>query len=143
MPSDIFHSLSDAEVSALVAFLCSQPAVKHDTPETSLNAVGAFFTGTGLFAPSAQPPILQPVVAPPPAVTVEYGKYLVSITGCQTCHGSDLAGGTPGGIGPPPGPNLTVLVPQWDTTTFIKMLRTGVDPGGKTLNPREMPYKEG
>jgi cytochrome c553 len=142
MSSDIFHNLSDAEVSALVAFLRSQPAVKHNTPETALNAVGAFFIGAGLFAPSAQPPIVQPVVAPPRAVTVEYGKYLVSITGCQTCHGSDLAGGTPGGIGTPPGPNLTVLVPQWDTTTFIKMLRNGVDPAGKTLNPREMPYKE-
>ncbi len=141
MPSEIFHNLSDADVQALVGYLRSQPAVQHDTPETNLNVLAALFVGAGLFSTSAQPPIPAPVVAPPRAVTVDYGQYLVSISGCRTCHGQDLAGGT-GGFGPPPGPNLTVLVPNWSAAGFVNTIRTGVDPTGKTIDPKLMPYKE-
>ncbi len=146
MPAEIFHHMSDADVQALVAYLHSQPATPHsannDTPSNGVNVLGALFVGAGIFQTSVQPEITQPVVSPPRGVSVEYGKYLVTITGCNTCHGADLAGGTPGGFGPPAGPNLTVLVPQWSDTLFIKTIRTGVDPTGHQLNPTEMPYKE-
>ncbi len=140
MPADAFHNMSDADVQAVVAFLRSQPAVQHATPENNLSIVGAIIIATGAPLQTNQSPITQPIVAPAPGVTVEYGKYLVSIMGCHSCHGTDLAGGTPG-FGPPPGPNLTAIVPKWSEADFLKTLHTGVDPTGKTLS-NEMPWKE-
>lgn len=142
MPSTIFHNLSDEEVQAIVAYLRSQPAVTPDAPPNGLNALGAVFVGTVFGgALSVQPHITQPIVAPPPGVTVERGQYLVSISGCNDCHGKNLAGGIAGG-GPPPGPNLTAFVPKWSEADFVKTIRTGVDPTGHELNPQEMPWKE-
>jgi cytochrome c553 len=144
MPSQEFHNLSDSDVQSIVAYLRSQPATpnkpQNDTPSNSLNLLGALFVGGGMFTTSAQPPITHPVVAPPAGVTSDYGKYLVSVSGCRGCHGADLAGGT-GDFGPP-GPNLTVLVPKWSQADFVKTIRTGVDPSGKSLNPDYMPWKE-
>lgn len=141
MPADSFHNMSDADVQALVAYLRSQPAVQHDTPENNLSIVGAIIIATGAPLQTNQSPIAQPIVAPAPGVNVEYGKYLVSIMGCQSCHGTDLAGGTPG-FGPPPGPNLTAIVPKWNEGDFLKALKTGVDPTGKELKADLMPWKE-
>jgi len=143
MPSEVFHNMSDADVQALVAYLRSQPTVNHPTADTNLSVVAAIMVAAGI-APlqSNQPPITQPIVAPPAAVNPEYGKYLVSIMGCQACHGSDLAGGTPNPQGIPVGPNLTVIVPKWSEADFLKTIKTGVDPSGKSLNPDEMPWKE-
>ncbi len=138
MPTEVFHNLSDADVQALVAYLRSEPAVQHETGETDLNVLGAFLIGAGVVPLSAQPPITQPVVAPPRGITREYGKYLVSVSWCETCHGSDLAGGK--SFGPPPGPNLTTLGPQWTEAGFVKAIRTGLDPEGDTLDPDQMPY---
>ncbi len=146
MPSAQFHNLSDADVQSIVAYLRSQPAVPNkpqtDTPSNGLNLLGALFIGSGIFPTSAQPPITQPVVAPPEGTTADYGKYLIANIGCRECHGENLAGGTPGGFGPPAGPNLTQLVPKWSEADFVKTIRTGVDPTGKSLNPDQMPWKE-
>jgi mono/diheme cytochrome c family protein len=145
MPSEEFHSLSDADVQTVVAYLRSQPAVPHmpqtDAPSNGGNLLGLMFVGSGLFNSSLQPHITQPVGAPPAGVTADYGKYLVAVSGCKDCHGQDLAGGTPGGFAPV-GPNLTALVPKWSQADFVKTIRTGVDPTGKSLNPDEMPWKD-
>jgi len=145
MPSETFRNLSDADVQAVVAYLRSQPATpnqpQNDTPSNSFNLLGALFVGGGLFPTGVQPPITAPVVAPPEGATADYGKYLVANIGCRECHGADLAGGTPG-FGPPPGPNLTVVLPKWSETDFIKTTRSGVDPTGHALNPDMMPWKE-
>jgi cytochrome c553 len=141
MPAEVFHNISDTDVQALVAYLRSQPGVQHDTPENNFSTIGAILVGTGAPIQTNQQPITQPVVSPPPGVSPEYGQYLVSIMACHICHGANLAGGTPGGFGPPPGPNLTVLVPKWSEADFTKTIRTGVDPTGKSLNPELMPWK--
>ena len=145
MPSENFRNFSDADVQSLVAYLRSQPATSNkpqtDTPSNGLNLLGALFAGGGLFPTSVQTPISQPIVAPPEGTSADYGKYLVDITGCRSCHGLDLAGGAPG-FGPPPGPNLTALVPKWNEADFTKTIRTGVDPTGRALDADEMPWKE-
>jgi mono/diheme cytochrome c family protein len=145
MPSDQFHNLSDADVQSIVAYLRSQPAIvnkpQNDTPSNGLNLLGALFIGAGVFPTSVQPPITQPVVAPAEGPTADYGQYLVANIGCRACHGENLAGGKPGGFGPPPGPNITVLVPKWNEADFVKTIRTGVDPTGKSLNADLMPWK--
>ena len=90
---------------------------------------------------SIQPPITQPVVAPAEGATAAYGEYLVSVTFCRECHGEHLEGRLPGGGGPPAGPNLTLLLPQWSIEDFRQTLRTGVDPYQHTL-AEGMPWQK-
>jgi mono/diheme cytochrome c family protein len=139
MPSEIFHNLSDDDVRSVVAYLRSQPAAGQNTPPTRLNVLGALLFGAGI-PTSAQPPITGPVVAPAEGVSADYGKYLVSVVGCHACHGENLAGRKTGGFGPPGGPNLTVILPNWSAEDFMKTLRTGVDPSNHALT-QEMPWK--
>lgn len=141
MPSKTFHNMSDEDVQALVAYLRSQPAVEPNTPANRLNLLGVAFT---LMAPlaSAQPPITQPVVAPPAGPTAEYGAYLTSFVGCSDCHGEKLDGVVTGGDpNAPSAPNLTKIVPSWTEEQFISFFRTGVDPGGEAVG-EEMPWQD-
>jgi mono/diheme cytochrome c family protein len=140
MPSDKFHAMSDADVEAIVAYLRSQPAVGRTTTPRDIGLIGTMLIGAGLFPTSAQAPITEPVAAPPTGVTAAYGRYLVTISGCQSCHGEDFAGGR-SGAGPPPGPNLTLIVPKWSEAGFVKTIRTGTDPNGYDLRP-EMPWRQ-
>jgi len=139
MPSESFHSLSDDDVHAIVAYLRSQPAAGRPSPPTKLNIVGALLIGAG-FPTAAQPPISQPIVGPPTGTSPEYGKYLVSLLTCQVCHGENLAGRKVRGPGPPAGPNLTAIVPHWTLDQFVHTLRTGVDPANHKLTDA-MPWK--
>ena len=138
MPSDKFHGLSDADVQAIVAYLRSQSAVSHDLPDTNLNLFGDFALGAGFFPTNQQPPITQPVSAPPTG-TPEYGKYLVDFSNCQTCHGQDFAGGTNNFVAK--GPNLTAIVPNWSASDFVKTIRTGIDPTSHQLI-NAMPWQQ-
>jgi mono/diheme cytochrome c family protein len=138
MPSDQFHSLSDADVQDIVAYLRSQPAVTHQLPDNRLNLLGDFALGVGFLHTNRQPPITQPVLAPP-AGTAEYGLYLIKFSGCQTCHGQDFAGGTSSFV--PKGPDLTLVIPKWSESDFIQTIRTGIDPGGDHLEDT-MPWKQ-
>ena len=140
MPSEIFRGLSDTDVRAIVAYLRSQPAVTPGTPPTRLNVVAALFVGSGMFPTSAQAPIIHPVVAPPEGASADYGKYLVSVVGCHACHGENLTGGRPGGPGPPPGPDLTAIVPRWTEAEFVHTMRTGVDPYRHAMS-KDMPWE--
>jgi mono/diheme cytochrome c family protein len=140
MPSDKFHAMSDADVQAVVTYLRSQPAVARTTPPRDIDLIGTLLIGAGLFPTAAQAPITQPVAAPPAGTTSAYGRYLVTISGCQSCHGEDFAGGRTG-AGPPPGPNLTLIVPRWSEDDFVKTIRTGSDPNGYNLRP-EMPWRQ-
>ena len=140
MPSEDFHQMSDADVQAIVAYLRTQPSVSHATPPRTVGLIGTLLIGTGLFPTSAQAPITQPVSSPPAAVTAEYGEYLVAISGCRSCHGPDLSGGRADG-GPPPGPNLTRIIPSWSEDDFLRTIRTGTDPQGHRLAPDQMPWQ--
>lgn len=134
MPSRMFRNLSDEDVQGIVAFLRSQPPVEPDTPRARLNMLGAIMAN---IAPifEAQPPITEPIVAPPPGPTAEYGGYLASYT-CTMCHGAELEGdeefNAPGLIGA----GLT-----WSDAEFISFMRTGVKPDGVEVDG-QMPWKE-
>jgi mono/diheme cytochrome c family protein len=133
MPSEVFRHLSDVDVEAIVAYLRSLPAVAPNTPRTSLNVLAAFVIGLGIAPTSAQPPITRPIIAPAESDSAEHGKYLVSILGCQRCHGENLTGGQGGPPGTPPAPNLRVILMKWSVEDFVRTLRTGVDPYNRTL----------
>jgi mono/diheme cytochrome c family protein len=142
MPSDAFNHLGDDDVQILVAYLRTQPAAPQTTPPRDINLLGLLLVGGGLFPTAEQPHITQPQ-APPQAGTPAYGKYLVDTTGCAVCHGPDLSGGRPtGGFGPPAGPSLRAIVPQWAEADFVKFFRTGQDPNGRNIDPELMPWKD-
>lgn len=142
MPSHRFYYLNDQDLGAMIAYLKSVPPVDNALPKRSvafmptrmLLAFGMLPTAVDLIAQNGARP------APEPGVTAEYGEYLVSIGVCQDCHGDNLAGGQ--NPAAPLGPNLTPGGPfaSYDETAFIKVLRTGETPGGRTLS-EEMPWK--
>ncbi len=132
-----FRNLSDEDLQAVIAFLRSQPAVQNETPEDSPNVLFAIFSGADL-VPEPKP-VPGVVVAPPKGSTANYGQYIVSYTGCGDCHGANLGGGS-GGL-TPAGPNLTAIVPKWTLDDFVQTMRTGVDPTGHRLDPRQMPWE--
>lgn len=141
MPSSAFRNLSDEDVLALVAYLRSQPAVAPRSPPRQLNVLGAIMVAAvipdAIF--SAQPPVAQPVVAPPRAATAAYGDYLIHL-GCQDCHGADFRG-SPGGDGPPPAPELITFAKTHTVAEFVATLRTGLTPAGTPLSD-EMPWRD-
>lgn len=128
MPSDSFRNMSDDDVQALVAYLRSQPATGGPTPDNKYNIIGALFVMMSDIR-THQPPVGS-VTAPKPG-TAEYGKYLVDTFGCRNCHGTELQGRVDTGQpGPPAGPNLTKMVPQWSEDQFMNFFNTGKVPGG-------------
>ncbi|MBI4180765.1 MAG: c-type cytochrome [Chloroflexi bacterium] len=161
MPADWLKGLSDKDTLAIVAYLRSLPPVKN-----AVSSNRPSFAAKALFALKVlkpQPPITQPVVSPPPGVTVEYGKYLAENTAtCADCHsqrnlntgvflpgknftGSSIAFG--GELDNLPAsayaPNLTpdkkTGIGTWTEEQFIKALRTGTRPDG-TVMLTLMPY---
>lgn len=131
MPAETLRNLSDDDVQALVAYLRSQPPTGERTPTNKLNLFGALFIS--VFDLLAAQPSVGSVTTPQPG-TPEYGKYMVDIMGCRECHGDQLQGKLDQGQpGPPPGPNLTLIVPQWTEAQFMTFFNTGELPGGKTV----------
>ena len=128
MPSANFRNMSDEDVQALVAYLRSQPAMGEPTPDTHFNLLGAIFMNLSDFR-VAQQPVGR--VTAPQVGTAEYGKYMVDIMGCRDCHGDQLQGKVENGQpGPPPGPNLTQIMPHWTEADFMTFFNTGTLPGG-------------
>ena len=131
MPSNNFRNMSDDDVQSLVAYLRSQPATGGPTPANRFNLLGAVFINLSDFRRAQQP--VGSITAPAPG-TPEYGKYMVDIIGCRDCHGDQLQGRVDNGQpGPPPGPNLTLIVPQWTEEQFMTFFNTGKLPGGGTV----------
>lgn len=131
MPAENFRNMSDDDVQALVAYLRSQPAAGGPTPTNQFNLLGALFINLADFRTAQQP--VGSVTAPQPG-TPEYGKYMVDVIGCRSCHGDQLQGKVDSGQpGPPPGPNLTKIVPQWTEEQFMTFFNTGRLPDGGTV----------
>jgi hypothetical protein len=54
-PAAEYAGMSDADVAALVAYLRSQPELRHDQPRRRYNLVGIFAAGLGLLQTGEQP----------------------------------------------------------------------------------------
>ena len=131
--------LSDDDIRAVIAYLRSQPAMPDPPKQGDYpNLLLAVFVGANLVPPSPGP-ITGVVTAPPKGPTAEFGKYVLSYNDCDSCHGPDYNGGTPGGL-TPVGPSLRLLK-GWTRDQFITTLRTGVDPSGHELDPTKMFWK--
>jgi mono/diheme cytochrome c family protein len=139
MPSQSFHNLSDEDVHGLVAYLRSQPALRHDQRPTNASFISYLLVGAGLVPSAEQPPITAPVIAPPRGVTPDYGRYLISISGCADCHGFALDG-VPLSQFMPPGPSLRAFGPRYSAPQFDTLFRSGQAPGGRQMS-EGMPWR--
>ena len=140
------QNLSDDDLGAIIAYLRTLPPVDHETNGQNLSPLGKILLATGQLGviPAEVVSHKQNVVSPPAGETIEYGNYLVDISGCVECHGSLLSGGKH----PDPSVNLPVpnITPggelsQWTEKDFITAMRTGNTPQGNQLS-EYMPWKE-
>ena len=147
MPAQNTWYYSDEDLGNIIAYLKTIPPVDNVTREPSLNLLGKAMLAAGVLGDSI---VVAYVIShdtrprnPPVGVTSEYGNYLVNVSGCRECHGSNLSGGKSADPSSMAAPNLTPggeLI-AWQAPDFIKALRTGATPFGHKLNPKEMPWE--
>ena len=146
MPSHEFQILSDEDVGGLIAYIESLPPVDHEPPRSVARPLGRLLYLLG------QLPLVPAELidhgaerkpAPEAAPTAEYGAYLAS--GCVGCHGKGYSGGLASGM-PPGTPSAANLTPHetglggWSGDQFRQVLRTGIRPDGRELDPW-MPWR--
>ncbi|MDX1613550.1 MAG: cytochrome c [Candidatus Promineifilaceae bacterium] len=145
MPSQEYARISNQDLSLMIAYLESLPAVDNERPEQRLGPMGHVLVATGQL-PAFSAEVIDHDNPPPDVVEAEvsvaYGEYLA--TTCTGCHGENFAGGPIPGA-PPDHPHSANLTPggelaNWTEEDFINTLRTGVTPEGEQLDPEVMPW---
>lgn len=140
MPSEDFLRMTDQELSDIIAYIRSRPAVDREIEPVSLGPIGTVLIATGALplsvdrigdhasAHALRPPAMEP--------TVELGEHLVGV--CTGCHRPTLEGG-PNPAGPPdwlPAANLTPHadgLASWTREDFVRAMRHGTRPDGTRL----------
>lgn len=133
MPSHIFTHLAPEDLAAVIAFIRSKPPGGEVHPEPTFGpelekmlAEGTLKSSAGDVAASdmALPPELGPQHA--------LGRYIVRAT-CAECHDLNLKGGSTPFPGDTPRPDLTQVVPSYDTADFVTLMRTGKAAGNREV----------
>lgn len=140
MPSDDYAAMSNADLSALLAYVNSVAAVDRPSTKLSLGPVARVLLLLGKF-PLAVDKIDHTNIKPseiPVGPTAAYGQYLAA--GCTGCHGPNFSGGKIA-AGPPDWPPAANLTPhasgnlgKWSEDDFIRTIRTGRRPDGSAVN---------
>jgi cytochrome c5 len=147
MPAQEFWYFSDQDLGDIIAYVKTVPPVEKSHQDPQTNILGKIMFGAGMFGPNVLPANLiahdQRPSVPPIGMTVQYGEYLVNVTGCHDCHGAQLAGGKSAKPGAMDAPNLTPGgdLKTWSQAEFVKTVQTGVNPKGHNLKAEEMPWK--
>jgi cytochrome c553 len=142
MPSEAFTSFSDADLGAMIAYLKTlPPADMTITPRKTIGPIARMVYLAGKFPliPAEMIDRSQSREHIPPAVTKEYGKYLVETGGCASCHLPTLEGQKAGDMVTA---NLTPGGPlgKWTEADFFTAIRTGTRPDGTKIS-EQMPWK--
>jgi mono/diheme cytochrome c family protein len=147
MPSSDFYYLSDGDLADIIAYVKSVPKVDNDLGDYTLAPMAYVLLSLGAFGDAIPAETINQTgarpSAPAPGATAAYGDYLVKSMGCRTCHGKELAGGKDPNPQAPPVPNITPggELQNWSEADFIKAMRTGVPPSGKSMT-EFMPWKD-
>jgi mono/diheme cytochrome c family protein len=139
MPVPFYRNLSDADLSAIIAYLRAQPAVIHVVAKSSYNIP---------LPPNYGPPVGH-VSSPAMTNTLKYGEYLANIGHCMDCHTprnnkgmlvTERLGAGGQRINWPGGavvtPNLTVSdsgLKSWTNAQIAHAIRDGIDKDGARL----------
>ena len=140
MPSEDYNRLTDADLSALVGYIRSLPAVAGDPAKVDLPLPAKLAYGFGALRDAAAKIDhgLAPAEPVPEGVSVEHGRYVANL--CLGCHGAELEGGRIPGAPPdwPPAPSLRAGTPGVmdrypDAASFARMLSSGKRPDGSNI----------
>ncbi|MGA7306097.1 MAG: cytochrome c [Rhodothermales bacterium] len=141
MPAEIYKNLSNQDAEALIAYLQQVAPVDHELPKREIRLLGYIIAATAGPLTNTSEPGHAPAVTPEQAPTDEFGKYLAT-TSCEGCHGPKLDGiGAPGGDPDSPPPPSLAAAAAWSLDDFMATIRTGVNPNGRELQAKYMPWK--
>ncbi len=146
MPFTFYRNLSDTDITAIVAYLRTVPAIESDAPASTYN----------IPLPPAYGPPVEHVPDIPRSVTAEYGAYLAGpVSHCLECHTPfgpqgpmiDVALGQggfefPGPWGVTVAPNITSSedgLAGYSDDEIKAMITEGKRPDGSAMTP-PMPY---
>jgi mono/diheme cytochrome c family protein len=141
MPSEDYNRFTDADLSALVAYLRQMPARAGDGAVLELPLPMRALYGIGLIRDAAEKidHTLAPSAPVPEAATAAHGAYVANT--CIGCHGATLSGGKIPGAPPqwPAAANLTPgegsAMPRYpDAQAFAAMMRSGKRPDGTAVS---------
>ena len=142
-----FYDLGDEDLTAIISFLRTLPAVNNQRPKNQWRFLGKALRAVGVFNPKGDGDVPP---APATAATIEYGEYLAkSVANCRGCHtkrslltggfvGDEYAGGMVFGVGGVVDsesgyfitPNLTPdestgRMAGWTVDTFVQRFKIG------------------
>ncbi|MCC6216845.1 MAG: c-type cytochrome [Polyangiaceae bacterium] len=140
MPSQDFSWLPDADLTAIVSFLRTVPAVRRDNPSTEVGVLGKVLDRRDEFVVDVARRIdhLAKGDPTPREPSAAYGKLLARM--CQGCHGEGFSGGPIPGA-PPSTPIPSNLTPHasglagWTYEDFDRLLVQGTRKSGAKLDP--------
>lgn len=114
-----YSTMSDQDLSDLIAYLKQVPPVDASYPEMRYGAIVPVVSNIGLLTPAAErnDHSAPRQVDPLPGATIEYGRYLSVI--CTSCHGNSIGNS----------------VKTWNQEEFIYTFQTGVLSNGKPFGP--------
>lgn len=140
MPAEDYQRMSDRELSDIIAYIRSFPAVSQTMAPVSLGPLGTVLMATGQLPLSVtvveSHDTPHAVLPPEAAPTAEFGEHLAGV--CTGCHRADLRGG-PIAAGPPdwlPAANLTPHadgLAAWSYDDFRTAMREFRRPDGTEL----------
>ncbi|MGH7436453.1 MAG: hypothetical protein ACRENE_12340 [Polyangiaceae bacterium] len=140
MPVQDFSWFPDADLTAVVSYLRSAPAVDRASTGSEVGMLGKILDRRDQMAMDVARRIDhgRHETPPAPAPTAEYGAYLTRL--CTGCHGKTLGGGRlPGAPASLPVPlDLTpdpTGLAGWTFADFERVMRTGTRKNGKVLDP--------
>jgi mono/diheme cytochrome c family protein len=144
MPVMEIYKMSDQELSDLIAFVRSMPALSTPRAESRIHLPGMALVVFGWAHYSADE-VDHDYAHPerPPDDLLALGEHIAHT--CRVCHREMLNGG-PVAVGAPnwpPAANLTKHpsgLSAWTEADFVQLLRTGVRPDGTEVNP-VMPWQ--
>jgi len=150
-----FNNASDEDLTAIISYLRSQPAVKNSIPENRYNIIGKAVKAFLIKPEGPTAPIVKFVQRD---TTAAYGKYIAnSIANCHGCHtnrdlmtgafiGEDFSGGMKFEVDTTDGNSYALYTPNltpdktgrlygWTQKQFISRFRMG-----KLIKESHMPW---
>lgn len=148
MPSEAYTHFSDEDLGALIAYLKSLPPVDRTFDQRYFTYMSQVMAGAGMFGNLFPYDIIdhekaKNITAPPTGNSIEYGAYVASFEGCQTCHGANFGGGKSPDPVSPPVPDISPgsRAGKWTKDEFISFFKTGKTPDGRMPNVQFMPWE--
>lgn len=149
MPSHEYNSIDERDLTALLGYIRSlDPVDSNHLPETKIGfpfrMIYMLSGGELHLFPARLIDHSKPV---PPAeeerTPIEVGQYVAAT--CVGCHGANFGGGKIPGVPPdwPEASNITIggaLADYQTDEDFFKVMREGIAPDGRQLNPEYMPW---